>query len=299
LPDAGKRSILLTIDVEDWFQVENFRRHIPFSSWTSHDLRVEKNTYVLLDILDESAVRYPVSGSQICATFFILGWIAERLPHLVREIHNRGHEVASHGYSHKLCNECSPEELKTDLTHSKWLLEDIIGDRVYGYRAPSFSVNNDILKLIRDSDYVYDSSFNSFGLHERYGRVVLTRNGGRGIAFEVDDNFYELPISNIAIGPQVIPWGGGGYFRLIPYPLFRIGIQFLLFKQKAFLFYCHPWELDSEQPKVTDVSFFYRFRHYVNLDKTQFKLKKIIESFKASTFVTCRQYLQNNIFSRR
>jgi hypothetical protein len=181
------------------------------------------------------------------------------------------------------------------LIHSKWLLEDIIGDRIYGYRAPSFSVNKDILKLIRESDYLYDSSFNSFGLHERYGKVALPQNGGRGIALEVDDNFYELPISNITIGPQVIPWGGGGYFRLIPYPLFRIGIQFLLLRQNAYLFYCHPWEVDCDQPKVKEASFFYKFRHYVNLDKTESKLKKIIESFKASAFVTCRQYLQGYI----
>jgi polysaccharide deacetylase family protein (PEP-CTERM system associated) len=186
---------LLTIDVEDWFQVENFKKYIPFSSWSSYELRVEKNTHRILDLLDSASFKFQVSSLKISATFFVLGWLAERLPHLVREIHSRGHEVASHGYCHNLCNEQSHEDLKADLCDSKSLLEDIIGNQVYGYRAPSFAINNDILKIIEDCGYLYDSSYNSFSMHGRYGQVSLSRNGTTGIAFRIPNarNTKHLP----------------------------------------------------------------------------------------------------------
>lgn len=291
---------------------------------------MEKNTHQLLDLLDSactsSSIHHPASSIQ--ATFFILGWIAERLPHLVREIHNRGHEVASHGYNHELCNNSTFKDLSADLTHSKALLEDIIGDRIHGYRAPSFSINNDILTLIKESGYLYDSSYNSFGMHERYGQVDLTQYEKEGIAskiskiqnpqskiqhsasndqnssslinkFKIENSkfkiLYELPISNISMGKRVLPWGGGGYFRLTPFPIFRLGIQSILRKENAYLFYCHPWEFDDKQPRVNEAAFFYKFRHYVNLDKTRSKLLKLIESFKDCSFISCKQYLDSNI----
>jgi len=246
--------LLLTIDVEDWFQVENFKQCIPFSSWSSYELRVEKNTHRLLDLLDTCNGRRTTDnrrGEKPQATFFVLGWIAERLPHLVREIRSRGHEVASHGYQHNLCNQISPKDLKIDLIHSKNVLEDIIGDQVYGYRAPSFSISQDILKIIQDCGYLYDSSFNSFAMHGRYGHLDLSQNGTRGIALQISSTqhqeplpreihdsdseayftgakskiLYELPISNLKFAHRVFPWGGGGYFRLIPLPLFKIGVD--------------------------------------------------------------------------
>jgi len=302
-------SILLTFDVEDWFQVENFKQYIPFSSWPSYELRVEKNTHCLLDLLD-SFDRQPTTNSGIGgkprATFFILGWIAERLPHLVREIHLRGHEVASHGYYHNLCNQEPFEELKKDLSNSKKLLEDIISFPVYGYRAPSFSIRDNILKIIEDCGYLYDSSYNSFAIHGRYGQISLCRNGATGIAFRIPktrnpdffgkpETFYELPISNLKFAHQVFPWGGGGYFRLIPFILFKIGIKLILGQENAYLFYLHPWEIDPEQPKVREALAFYRFRHYYNLGKTYFKLSKLIESFEHCRFITCRQYLEENL----
>jgi len=139
----------------------------------------------------------------------VLAWIAERLPHLVREIHTRGHEVASHGYYHNLCNQQSPNALKKDLTDSKKLLEDIIGSPVVGYRAPSFSINKDILKIIKDCGYLYDSSYNSFALHSRYGQVDLSMNGKKGVAAKLSDTFYEFPVSNIELGKCPLPWGVG------------------------------------------------------------------------------------------
>ena len=181
---------LLTIDVEDWFQVENFKEYIPFSSWSSYKLRVEKNTLRLLDLLDSVSFKFQVSSFKIRATFFILGWIAEKLPNLVREIQSRGHEIASHGYSHNLCIKESPERLRSDLLKSKKLLEDITGTQVYGYRAPSFSIDNNVLKIIEDSGYTYDSSFNSFGMHSRYGHIDLSSGKKTGIAYRISDTFY-------------------------------------------------------------------------------------------------------------
>ncbi len=235
-----------------------------------------------------------VNGEQkkLHATFFILGWIAQRLPHLVREIQDRGHEVASHGSSHSLCSECSPGELRKDLDDSKKLLEDITGAPVYGYRAPSFSIDDDSLKIIEDCGYLYDSSFNSFGMNERYGRVALSRSDKTGIAYQVSDTFYELPISNMNLGKRVFPWGGGGYFRMMPFIIFRWGVQSILKKEKNYLFYMHPWEIDPDQPKVNEASRIYKFRHYVNLDKTRSRLSIFLDTFKHCRFPTCHQYLQ-------
>jgi hypothetical protein len=176
---------------------------------------------------------------------------------------------------------------------------------VYGYRAPSFAINNDILKIVEDCGYLYDSSYNSFSMHGRYGHLDLSRNGQKGIAIQISSIrnpkseirdprskiFYELPISNLKFAHQVFPWGGGGYFRLIPSKLFEIGIKCILRQENAYLFYFHPWEIDPKQPRVNQASSFYKFRHYINLNKTHIKLSKLIENFKHCNFITCSQYL--------
>jgi polysaccharide deacetylase family protein (PEP-CTERM system associated) len=300
----------LTFDVEDWFQVENFKHCIPFESWTSYNLRVEKNTHELLELLDSIPLDHlRIQNSKlktqnclsIRATFFVLGWIAERLPQLVREIHSRGHEVASHGYCHELCNTCATKDLKRDLSDSKKLLEDIIGGSVYGYRAPSFSITNESLKIIRDCGYVYDSSYNSFSMHGRYGKIDFFRNGNKGIVSEIFDGFFELPISNLQFKIQnlTIPWGGGAYFRLMPFSLFKRGITRILHKKGAYLFYMHPWELDAGQPRVTGVSRFFKFRHYTNLNKSTDRLRTMINYFSSCRFATCHEYLQLSDFLRQ
>jgi polysaccharide deacetylase family protein (PEP-CTERM system associated) len=224
----------------------------------------------------------------------VLGWLAERIPNLVREIQNRGHEVASHGYNHGLPNLLSPLDLKNDLIGSKKLLEDITGSPVLGYRAPSFAINDDILKMIEDTGYLYDSSYNSFSLHGRYGKISLNGSGNKGIAHKISVNFYELPVSNLKLGNQILPWGGGAYFRLLPWWLFRAGVLSIVKKDGAYSFYVHPWEADAEQPKVNHASFKYRFRHYTNLNKTQAKLRSLIESFDHCWFLTCSRYLELN-----
>jgi polysaccharide deacetylase family protein (PEP-CTERM system associated) len=325
-----EKYILLTIDVEDWFQVENFRPWIPFETWDQRELRVEKNIHRLLDLFDSvklkaqsselkadnqvknnyelSAMNYEL-GRRPKATFFVLGWFAERLPNLVREIHSRGHEVASHGYSHNLCNQQSHADLKQELTDSKKILEDIIGASILGFRAPNFSINKDILKIIEDCDYLYDSSYNSFGLNGRYGQVSLNGHFKKGIAHKISEHFFELPISNLNLrSPMsyllptpnsrqndgnrfVLPWGGGGYFRLIPYRFFKYGVQSILRRDGVYMFYMHPWEIDTDQPRVKEANLQYKFRHYMNLKHASSKLMRLIRAFKYCDFVTCSDYL--------
>jgi len=303
---SPQHTILLTFDVEDWFQVENLKECTPVSSWPVCELRVEKNVRRILDLLDSincstAAPNEAKTHNSILnthnspkATFFVLGWIAERLPHLVGEIMTRGHEIASHGYNHELCGKQPVEDLRRDLTRSRMLLEDITGSPVYGYRAPSFSIDNGILEFVRETGYLYDSSFNSFGLHGRYGRLMLNGNGGNGgngVLFRISDDFFELPISNLEIGNRILPWGGGGYFRLLPAKLFRYGVGSILRRHGAYLFYLHPWEIDPGQPKVSRIRLSYRFRHYANLHKTLNKLSDLLKHLKGCHFQTCHQYI--------
>ncbi|MGA1825630.1 MAG: polysaccharide deacetylase family protein [bacterium] len=286
--------VLITIDVEDWFQVENFKRYIPFSSWSTYELCVEENTKFLLDLLDSVSFQKSTINSyteKLRATFFVLGWIAERVPHLVKEIHLRGHEVASHGFNHNLCNECSPAELRSDLTNTKKLLEDIIGHRVYGYRAPGFSISHETMKIVEECGYSYDSSYNSFRGNKKYGQLILDRKQKNGIAYRINHDFFEIPISNLSFGKYALPWGGGGYFRVIPSCFFRRGVRYILTKDKTYLFYIHPWEINPQQPKVRQAGLFMKFKHYSNLNKAKSKLTQLIECFKEYRFLTCNAYL--------
>ncbi len=279
-----KKYILLTFDVEDWFQVENFKEYIPFSTWNSFDLRVENNTLKILDLLDSFS-------SKPKATFFILGWIAEKLPDLVKEIYQRGHEIASHGNDHHLCRNLTEADLITDLKSSKERLETIINSTVYGFRAPSFAIDDKVLKAIERAGYLYDSSYNSFSAHGRYGKIDLSHVKRKNALCRINENFAELPISNLTIKNTVIPLGGGGYFRLFPFPLFKLGMQSVLKKDNAFVFYTHPWEFDPSQPKVEQASRGFKFRHYINLHRTEKKLKALITNFKDHEFITCKDYI--------
>jgi polysaccharide deacetylase family protein (PEP-CTERM system associated) len=285
---------MLTIDVEDWFQVENFKGSIPLSSWSSCESRVEKNTHLFLDFLDIAGSETGNGkrpGGPLRATFFVLGWVAERFPGLVREIQARGHEVASHGFHHNLSNRCSAEELKKDLWQSKKILEDIVGCAVEGYRAPSFSINEEVLGILEECGYSYDSSFNSFAGNKRYGNIRISPNG-KGIVCKTIRNIYELPISNFQIGRYIVPTGGGAYFRLIPVRVFEKIVQSVLKLKNAYLFYLHPWEADPGQPKVKGVPAFLRFRHYTNISMTLSKLSFLIDRLKDVSFISCGGYIR-------
>ena len=285
--------ILLTFDVEDWFQVENFKEYISYDSWPQRELRVEKNTYSLLDLLDETASRR-ADGKPVQATFFVLGWVAERCPVLVEEIARRGHEVASHGYWHQLCYEQSPADLREDLLRSKELLAEITGTEVVGYRAPSFSINDAVLQAIRDTGYLYDSSYNSYEGHGRYGSLTLPANQQcSDPLYTYPGPFYEIPVSNLHLGEKIVPWGGGGYFRLLPSLLHRAGVQRILRQHDSFTFYMHPWEIDPGQPRVKEAKASFRFRHYINLRSARKKLVTLISAFSEQQFVSCEEFVKH------
>jgi polysaccharide deacetylase family protein (PEP-CTERM system associated) len=282
-----KKTILLTFDVEDWFQVENFKQNIPYSTWDARELRVEKNTIELLDLLES------ISGS-IKATFFILGWIAERCPELVLEIHKRGHEVASHGFAHHLCYKQTSEELGHDLVKSKKLLEDIIGAEVAGYRAPSFSINDTAIKIIRDSGFLYDSSYNSYEGHGRYGSLTLPDSAKPDQPiYTLSPDFFEIPVSNLRFGGKIIPWGGGGYFRLLPRIFHQVGVRRILKNKNCYTFYMHPWEIDPGQPRVHEATSFFRFRHYVNLKIAKDKFRNFLSANSEQSFSSCREFIRD------
>lgn len=279
------RYFLLTIDVEDWFQVENLRPWFPLQTWSAQELRIEKSVHKILQFLQEQP-------QTLQATFFVLGWIADRLPSLVREIHAAGHEVASHGYNHILCTDQGPAELRQDLLRSKKLLEDILGCEVSGYRAPSFSISASILDMIKNAGYTYDASYNSFTLNSRYGKLDLRPEAKQGIALDLGQGFYELPLSNLHLGKRCLPFSGGGYFRLLPVGMFRVAVQRILQQQGAYHFYMHPWEVDPGQPKQTQAPMLSKFRHYTNLQHTLPKLKTLVQSFPHCRFTSCSGYLR-------
>ena len=298
---TSAKYFLITIDVEDWFQVENFKPWIAFETWNQRELRVERNVHRLLDLFDSiklpSGTTDPSDATNknnprtLSATFFVLCWIAEHLPHLVREIFARGHEVASHGCYHKLPSKMTFHALNIELTDSRKRLEDTLGNPVSGFRAPSFAIDDDILEAIAKTGYLYDSSYNSFSLHGRYGKISLNGQKQFGIARRVNDKFYELPISNLDFLGSVLPLGGGAYFRLFPFLFFKLGVKRILRKNNAYLFYIHPWEIDPEQPRVKKASWNHKLRHYTKLSKTYGRLDKLINTFKHCNFTTCNQYL--------
>jgi polysaccharide deacetylase family protein (PEP-CTERM system associated) len=209
----------------------------------------------------------------------------------VREIADRGHEVASHGCYHNLPTKMPLDSFYSELTDSRKRLEDTIGRPVNGFRAPSFAIDDGILAAIAKAGYRYDSSYNSFHLHGRYGKIALNGHVKIGIARRISEQFYELPISNLAMFGNQLPLGGGAYFRIFPFLLFQIGVKRILRQDNAYLFYIHPWEIDAEQPRVATASWIRKIRHYSNISKTCDRLQKMIRNFNQCNFTSCSQYI--------
>jgi len=264
-----KAPALMSVDVEDWFQVENLRGAIARDTWNERELRVEKNVELILDILAASGTK---------ATFFTLGWVAERVPGLVKKIHSAGHEVASHGYGHDLIYNLTEDQFREDVTRSKKLLEDITGQPVIGYRAPNFSITDWAIDILRETGFKYDSSLFPSMAHDRYGKLKKFKvEDSRW--FELAPGFHQVLLSCLPLGGRNLPWAGGGYFRLIPYPIFQRGVRRILRLKQAYCFYIHPWEFDPGQPRVTGIKASYRFRHYNNLERTEKRFRALVNDF--------------------
>lgn len=264
--DAGPAA--MSIDVEDWFHVENLKSVISRAAWDRCELRVERNTMRIMEILD---------ARKVSATFFVLGWVAERCPQLVRNIAAAGHEVASHGYGHELVYALQPGEFRADILRSKHHLEDLIGRPVRGYRAPCFSITDWAMPILQDAGFDYDSSVVPAIAHDRYGRLDGIRAGDAITALR--EGFYEVSVSCIPVGKRGIPWGGGGYFRLVPYWLWRQGVRAILRSGTPYVFYIHPWEIDPGQPRVEGLDAVSRFRHTVNLQRCERRLTALLDDF--------------------
>lgn len=261
----------LTIDVEDYFNVTGFESRIKFEDWGNYECRVEANTDKLLTIL---------RGHHVKATFFVLGWIAEKYPALVGRIYEEGHEIASHSYAHRLVYKQTKNEFREDLKRSKGALEDIIGDRVIGYRAPSYSIiKNSLwaLDILMDEGFSYDSSIfpirrDRYGIPngKRFPYLIYGTNG---------HSILELPLSTVVVLNSNIPIAGGGYLRLFPFRFIQWGLKRINEKEnQPAVIYLHPWEIDPEQPRI-QAEWMSRLRHYINLDRTEAKLQGLLSGF--------------------
>ncbi len=261
----------LTVDVEDYFQVAALKEAVDSADWPNMEYRVEQNTDKLLELFDHQNVK---------ATFFVLGWVAERSPNLVKRIQAQGHEIASHGYSHELVYTQSPDTFRHETRKSKQILEDITGSSVTGYRAASYSITAQsrwALDILCDEGFTWDSSI--FPVHhDRYGMpgtphqpyILEAPNGA---------TLKEFPLSTCPVGSYRMPIAGGGYFRLYPYALSRWGLGKINRAGQPFIFYLHPWEIDPGQPRLK-VKAFSRFRHYNNLSVCYDRLRRLLGDFQ-------------------
>jgi polysaccharide deacetylase family protein (PEP-CTERM system associated) len=267
---APQRSIrnALTIDVEDYFQVSAFAPYIARSDWDRRECRVERNVDRILAMLDER-------GAQ--ATFFTLGWIAERYPQLVRRIAAQGHEVASHGYGHERASDLNEAAFNEDVVNAKKILEDLSGSAVTGYRAPSFSIGPGNLwafDSLARAGYRYSSSIYPIR-HDHYGMPDAPR-----FAHQVNQDLLEVPITTLRLFNRNLPSSGGGYFRLLPYAVSRWMLQRVNSREsEAAIFYFHPWEIDVDQPRIPGIDSKTRFRHYLNIDRMERRLACLLRDF--------------------
>jgi polysaccharide deacetylase family protein (PEP-CTERM system associated) len=261
----------LTIDVEDYFHVSAFASHVAREDWDRLPCRVERNVESILAMLAEHRTR---------ATFFMLGWVAERYPALVRRIVEQGHELASHGYAHRRATEQSRDEFRQDVTRSKKLLEDVSRVAVHGYRAPSFSIGQGnlwALECLREAGYRYSSSVYPIR-HDHYGmpgapRFAFYPQGSPGLL--------ELPVTTVKLFNRNLPAGGGGYFRLLPYSVSRWCLKRVnTVDRQPCIFYFHPWEIDPGQPRQSGISLKTRFRHYVNLPAMERRVRALLQDFR-------------------
>ncbi len=266
----GTQRNAMTVDVEDYFQVGAFAATISRSDWESLPQRVERNTERTLEVFSDCGA---------LATFFTLGWVAERHPRLIRRIVDAGHELASHGYSHVRVDDQSEDEFRADAGRTRRLLEDISGVAVKGYRAASFSIGHTTPwahRILAEEGYGYSSSINPIR-HDHYGMPDAPRFAFRP---DGDDGVIEFPMTTVRLFGRNLPCSGGGYFRLMPYTMFRSAVRrFNRVDANPAIFYFHPWEIDPDQPRPGGLSAKARFRHYLNLDRMERRLRRLLADF--------------------
>ncbi len=259
----------LTIDVEDYFQVSAFAPYIDRNDWERRECRVERNVQRILAMLAEHDIK---------ATFFTLGWVAERYPAVVRDIVAGGHELASHGYGHERASDLSEAAFRDDVTRAKGVLEDLGGVAVKGYRAPSFSIGKGnlwALDVLARTGHRYSSSIYPIA-HDHYGMPDAPR-----FAYVTEPGLLEVPVTTLRLGGRNVPSSGGGYFRLLPYGVSRWMLQRLnQMERESAIFYFHPWEIDPGQPRIAGIDAKTRFRHYVNIDRNEAKLARLLGDFR-------------------
>jgi len=259
----------MTVDVEDWFQVQAFARCIPRSAWEGLERRVEANTERILATFARHGVR---------ATFFALGWVAERHPALIRRIVAEGHELGSHGHGHELVHEIGEAAFRADIRRAKAALEDAGGVAVRGYRAPTFSIGPHTPwahRILAEEGYTYSSSVFPVR-HDLYGAPDAPRLPHR----PHPDGVLELPMTTLRAGGRNLPCAGGGWFRLVPYPLFRAGLRRVNGREgQRGIFYFHPWEVDPAQPRPREAALLSRFRHYTGLSSMMARLEALLRDF--------------------
>jgi polysaccharide deacetylase family protein (PEP-CTERM system associated) len=261
----------LSVDVEDWFQVGAFETVIDRKDWDSLECRVERNTDAVMALFGEVGVK---------ATFFTLGWVAERYPALIRRVVDAGHEIASHGYGHDRVFNFTPEQFAADLLRSRKLIEDAAGVAVTGYRAPSFSIDQRTPwahEILAEQGYTYSSSVAPVK-HDHYGWAEAPRFAFRPVA---GSNFLEIPVTTAQLGPKRLAAGGGGFFRLLPYAFSRWAIrQVNVDEHRPAVIYFHPWEIDPDQPRVANAPIKSKLRHYTKLDVMAAKLRRLPRDFR-------------------
>jgi len=263
----------MTIDVEDYFQVSAFEHVIHRKDWDGIPSRIPQNVEKILLLLERHDIH---------ATFFTLGWIAVSFPQVITQIVEAGHEIASHGWSHTRLTDLTPEEFHADITSTRKLLQDVSGQEVLGYRAPSFSVTPKTLwayEKILEAGYTYSSSIFPIR-HDLYGIAQAPRTP---FIFE-ETGIVEIPLTTVRMLGRNYPFSGGGWFRLMPYSLFKYGLNKVNIKENLpGVFYFHPWELDPQQPRQHNLSTKTSFRHYLNLEKTKRRLEHLLEDFQWDT----------------
>lgn len=270
----------ISIDLEDWFCVHNLSGAIRKEDWGKCELRVLESTERLLTLFERHQTR---------ATFFVLGWIAERIPDLIRELEDRGHEIAVHGYNHLLLTEISAQEFDEDLARALEVIRQCgVRSRPVGFRAPSFTMvkttKDWALPILEKYEFKYDSSVYPIGFHPDYGMVESPLS-----PYKITEGLHEFPMSCLEVFGKRLPFSGGGYFRLFPYAYTKYCMKKVNAGGRPAVFYLHPWELDPGQPRVKNLSLSQRFRHYRNIDQTELRLDRLLGDFE---FTTIREVLK-------